>query len=99
MGKSKITEWPICRRSPKIRDYKLEAISQETFEEIDKFIRDEKFKEEEADRINKCLGCLIRWCKGVYMFHQYLREYSLSQIDQIILTNTEKNFAAMMDKL
>lgn len=37
----------------KIKDFKLEAISQTTFEEIDKYIRDEKFNEEEADRINK----------------------------------------------
>ena len=83
----------------KIREFKLEAISQSTFEEIDKFIRNEKFNEDEADRINQCLGCLVRWSKGVYMFHQYLREYSLSQIDHLILTQTEKQFAEIMDKL
>jgi hypothetical protein len=51
----------------KIREFKLEAISQETYEEIDKFIRNDKFNEDEADRINQCLGCLVRWSKGVYM--------------------------------
>lgn len=83
----------------KIREFKLEAINQTTFEEMDKFIRDEKFNEEEADRINKCLGCLVRWSKRVYMFHQYLREYSLTQIDYAILTDTEIEFSLMMDKL
>lgn len=83
----------------KIKEFKLESINQQTFEEIEKFIRDDRFKEEKAEQINKWLGWIIRWVKGVYMFHQYLREYSLSKFDYKILTNTERNFAMMMDKL
>ena len=83
----------------KIQNFKLESISQEKFEKIEQFISDEKFCIEKAKRINKCLASLVSWTKGVYLFHQYLREFSLSSIDMQILTNTEKNYALMMDSL
>lgn len=83
----------------KIRDFKLESISQEKFTQIEKFIKDDRFELEKADKINKCLSSLVSWSKGVYLFHQYLREWALTSIDHEILTNTEKKFAVYMDKL
>jgi hypothetical protein len=38
---------------PKIRDFKLESISQRKFEEIERFIRDERFQIAKAEKINK----------------------------------------------
>jgi hypothetical protein len=84
---------------PKIRDFKLESISQRKFEEIERFIRDERFQIAKAEKINKWLSSLVSWSKGVYLFHQYLREYALSSVDRKILTSTEKKFALMMDQL
>lgn len=37
----------------KLREFKLESISQSKFEEIERFIRDEKFHEDNAERTNK----------------------------------------------
>jgi hypothetical protein len=37
----------------KIRDFKLESISQSKFQEIERFIRDERFKITNAEKINK----------------------------------------------
>jgi hypothetical protein len=83
----------------KIREFKLESISQKKFEEIERFIINSDFQIEKAEKINKCLASLVKWTKGVYLFHQYLREYSLNYIDHKILTQTEKRFSCLMDNL
>ena len=83
----------------KIKEFKLESISQQKFQEIERFIQNQSFEIEKAENINKWLASLVKWSKGVYLFHQYLREYALNSIDLRILTQTEKKFALLMDNL
>ena len=83
----------------KIKDVNLETISINTFQEIEKLLKNDAFSFNKMKGYSPCLNHMIYWEMGVLEYHRAVRYFCLNYYDYKILSKEEIVFCGQMDNI